>query len=508
MIEFYRFKNFLCGIANRNENEKSILISFASWTLFVFICAGYLISQPIIVARYGHDVMSYFDYIFRFESGLRPGLGIWTAYGSFPFWIMSLAKRVLGWNTLLIPAFQIFILAIYFPILLRLNPINRFAMVLSLTLLLGLSHMGEFGSITYANFYNRTGFFLLVFLLIFAPLHESNLLGDLKKNGHTHIYFGLGLFVLLNLKVSYFVLALLYCAVFANRKQKIFTWMVVFELIYYIFVDQSLLSAFKLNQIISGVYSHHLTEKLAFLMENPTILFFYTLMPVLMYILGVKVKSALEYSSACLLILAAQLSNYMMSYEPLIIYVIAVLSQQLFNSQSNVNINRSLKLIVLSLSFFILAGFFIQIYINFNNSKQTVQDISVISKIKNFKLIRADGYSNDDYLLVINKGQKIIEDCRLRYKNCTKILVVSFEDFISRSLELNPILNQPLPFQYGYNWDEFSHPNFDFNHINFVLLRNHTDPEASDPFKKIYLDFLEQYKSCFTNEFWIMYCRR
>jgi hypothetical protein len=487
------------------QKIRQLGLSCAAYFGLFLIVALYIHSQPLVIARYGHDVINYFDYIYRFLYGLRPGQDIWTAYGSLPFWFMGQILKVTSYSTSFIWIFILFVLLCWLPFFYKIDNVGKLKFLALVPILLGLFHLGDINAITYANFYNRVCFFIFLSIIIFCR--------DDNKDYFYDLYAGLGLFFLLNIKISFFGLAIIYLLLFRSKNIK--NWVLFFlffESIYFLLIDHSLFRYIEVNRAISNVYKPQLLVKLNEIIRFKQInLQYYFYAPSIAYFLGLKFKKIVRFLAGNILVLLAQQFNYLPSTEPLLALNFTYLIDSYFEEKSLPPLVKRLFLIGIIYLTYLIALPYIQSYhINQLNKKAIFQNFSSISSIQDLNIKYADGFNNLDYLAVNAEALSMLTTCSKEYKNCSSgVLIVSFEDFVTRELGLIPSRKNIIPFQFNYTFDYKTHPdpNSIFNNINYILHRL-DDPEASMPFLSVYQNELNSFEVCQKKKYWQLMCRK
>jgi hypothetical protein len=493
------FSNLFARIFKKNRQSS---ISFAAYFVLFLIVALYTLSQPLVLARYGHDVIIYFDYVYRLLSGLTPGDGIWTAYGSLLFWYMAGIYKIIGYSTSMIWLTILTIFLIWLPLFIKSNNFGKFKFILISSLLFGLYHLGDNNAITYANFYNRICYFIMLGVIIFCP--EEN-----EDNFYNYIA-GVSLFILLNIKISYFILTLIHLFIF---RRKFFLdylkFFLLLESIYLIFVDHSLMSYIKMNELVSNIYKPYLKERIYDVINfKQQYIKYYIYIPIVSYLLGADKKLLIKVLCSNFLILIAQQFNYLLSAEPIIILNLCFMLD-LFRLKLNKIFKGFLLLSILYGTSCIASDHVHAYLLNKKNKTLAYQNFSSDFNIKGLYIKNADGLNNSDYLSVIKQAMELTNTCKSKYKNCNSILVVSFEDFVSREAGLKPARVSLIPFHFNFSFNADIHPDSKsmFQDLNFILIRPH-DFETADPFRLIYKTELQTFKICEQSQYWHLLCRK
>jgi hypothetical protein len=488
--------------------------------LLAFFLTLITLSHPLIVSRFGHDVVMYFDYMYRVSHGLRPGSDIWTVYGSLPFIVMAEFASYFGYSVYLILLFNALVLLIYLPFYIRSGSVKKWQFIFLVPMIMGIYHLGDIHAITYANFYNRVGLFVFLFVLIFGHKNKNSKLLD--------CYVGVSLFILLNLKPTFFGLALLFMAVY--RFRRFVYWgaaLLGLELIYFLFFDSSLFSYMHIAKQISGVYSSILKINVisyfrgenfsgselssapifGFTFSTYSSLFFCVFLPFLFVIKKEKISLIARILFSNLLILAVQFLNYLPSNDALVIFNLCVLLE----SYSIEREKRWANLTLVLITPLILSVFFNNFYsmiINHQNTLKYHDKLSQFSNIKGLKILRADGALNENYLAVHRNGLELVNFCKKNYSTCNSLLVVAFEDSISSEAQLQPRYTM-LPIHFNFNFNNKTHPNPErlFEGLNFIIVRSKDENESNLPFKKLYAQEIAKFKTCHRNDDWILLCR-
>ncbi len=500
MLNFFSSQNLFLKLSECKK-ETSKFISFFLYAFLFLLVLLFIKAQPLVIIRYGHDVITYFDYIYKFSLGLRPGEGIWSAYGSLPFWFMLNMSKLIGTSTSLIWLFLLSIFFLWTPLFVRSSNIQKAKFLLLCTILLGIYHLGDRNAITYANFYNRVCSFLMLGVMIFCN-HENE--DDLYN-----FYSGISLFALLNIKLSYFGLTLIYLVVF--RRKYIKRWLCIFllaELFYFALVDHSLFNYLKTNNLISTVYKEHLYLKIKEILrgDQDFLSYYFYILPIGYFVTLNKNFLAKVVLSSSLVLLSQQF-NYLVSPEGILILNACYLFDIIKSNEI-----KKIKYILVIPAFFsiylILNPYIKSYQLNFHNRHATYQNFSEVFKINSLYIKGADGAGNENYLEVTQDAIEAASFCKRKLKKCSAIAVISFEDFVTRELKMNAAPINLIPMQYSYNFNKNIYPNpkIYFGNVNYLLLRTY-DPESSNPFVVIYKDYINQYKSCYTNKSWKLLCK-
>jgi hypothetical protein len=484
------------------QKIRQLGLSFAAYFILFLTVALYIHSQPLVLARYGHDVIIYFDYVYRLLSGLTPGDGIWTAYGSLLFWYMGGISKIIGYSTSMIWLTILTIFFIWLPLFIKSNNFGKFKFILISSLLFGLYHLGDNNAITYANFYNRICYFIMLGVIIFCP--EEN------EDYFYNYIAGVSLFILLNIKTSYFILTLIHLLIFRRKFfLDYFKFFLLLESIYIIFIDHSLMGYIKMNELVSNIYKPYLKDRIYEIIKfKQQYIKYYTYIPIVSYLLGSDKKLLIKVLCGNFLILIAQQFNYLLSAEPIIILNLCFMLD-LFRLKLNKIFKRLLLLSILYGTSCIASDYVHAYLLNKKNKTLAYQNFSNDFNIKGLNIKYADGENNSDYLSVIKQAMELTNTCKSKYKHCNSILVVSFEDFVSREVGLKPARVSLIPFHFNYSFNADIHPDSKivFQELNFILIRPH-DREAADPFRLIYKKEIENFKICEQSQYWQLLCRK
>lgn len=470
--------------------KKSIeTYAFIFITLFILFFVSF--NNPIIITRYGHDVLFYFDYIYRVNQN-NENLTTLSAYSPHIFKILNFFDQYLK-SFFIIDLLKItisipWIIVLFF---VNLNVYKITLIFLNFLLLLNIYHLGDVEAITYANFYNRIAFFLLLNLIIFYN-QNNKFLSYVKGYSIAFLFF---------IKIPFFIAGII--VAFLEKERKKIFFIAILLLVMIALLDiKSMLAIINNSHEISNVFRNKLLNNFNEIRTDTYIKSFFIILSLYcIYEFYYKNYQAIINIIFFILITFCSCFIYQSSHEPyLILFGVFLLS---FKN----HLLRNIVFILVALIF--IKSSSIAVISNVNEKKLKENYKISLNSIKDVYIKNADGYLNEKYADVINEGKSLISECLRINSDCKKINIVSFENILSRELNLPPQNFSIIPIHYNSNFNDEHHPVFEkYMHEDFFIIRNGADLETTVPFMRIYKDELTSFSRILNNNYWTIYQRK
>jgi hypothetical protein len=493
--------------------------NFLYFSLFLFFLIFYLYNSPLIILRFGHDVIHYLDILNRLDFDQNIHNDFSNPVGAFFFEFLFLFSKIFNNDIIFFSianASFCGIIILYFCInKLRLNFYINFVFFITLLLMsFSLNHIGIDNSNTYANLYNRWGYLLV--LATFGNLFLVN------TNIFHQLVLILFIITTLFIKHSFFIAQssiLLFYYIF--KEEKITFALKKFFAIILISVFCFFLIAFLLDyHILNLLYDYALPGKVRIdvLLDNPEIIFrkffpyghfFSRIMMIIIECLMIvtliysfrynQFKHFLILFFIALNVALMHVINY--GYNEL---AIAIIYLFLFYYINNNLIKKKFVIFITLLIIFTtpslfkyFTSYYLNIFTEINNDK-----IINLEKYKNLKIVNADGIGNEKY------KEKIQDGCNLSNKYTKgSIYMFNFENFLNLCQNTEPKKNIKTLWAFGttYSYNIYRNFNNELKEFDYFMIATPYD-EDTGHITKIYY---QQMKKNFTinerSKYWSIY---
>lgn len=497
-----------------------------SGLLLATVSVAIMSIHPLEIARYGHDVVVYFDYAFYIEKANNQVGFVSSVYGDLLFRLLALINGFadglhqiafiqFGFSFLII---TILFAPAFFGIHgqtdeLRLIIATLFCGLAAILVIQGISHLGELVSITYANFYNRIGLGLIIAPLMLRTLPIPTIFSLI-----TLVIVAVAAFYI---KISYFV-AVFAVSFLCFPSVAVFPISVGLGILCYgtvmgIDIAKYLAFGATVGDVVSWKYTDvDLTAE--FLFAAPALL------PIFIYIYAIMSNFIIRSRYLILLLsllplitCAINITNYAASAEVALLLGIfgsLLVFSELTKYPQNMLDKSPVAFLTLErlkgtcVSIIFVGASIISSLFLFSLSQSSSAEIEFSNFNSRYagkaNILNADGHNNENYDVKLESGVLLLKKCIAADVSCKNFFVLNFEDFFHSELNIAPVSDRIFPMQYRYTYSLDSVHPFNSEPIDFFIVPAKPAPESGWPFWSIIQKSVKT-KLHLSNEDWQIY---